>query len=76
MGVAVPVDVTHRHFRDTTKKRLKASRILRKMKAKKDSFCFTEADLVATVELFRVFLVDASIDIIFNYIVTIILLKI
>jgi hypothetical protein len=34
------------------------------MNAKKDSFCLVEDDLVATVELFRVFLVEASIDII------------
>lgn len=61
---AVPVDDTHRHFREKTKNRLKASRILRKMKAKKDSFCLIETDLVATVELLMVFLVEASIDII------------
>lgn len=54
---------------------LSAYLTLRKMKEKKVSFCFTMDDLlVATVELFMVFLVEANIFI--NYIVTIILLKI
>lgn len=52
---------------------LSAYLILRKMKVKKVSFCFTIDDLeVATVELFMFFFVDANICI--YYIVTIILL--
>jgi hypothetical protein len=65
----VPVEDTQRHLREKSMTRLKASVILRKMNEKKLSFFLMVDDdfMVATVELLRVFLVEASIYLFCNY---------